>query len=227
MKNISLLFLTCSLFVISFSGCGKKKEEPANKPFNIMAENEAKDIPLYQFDENEFFDNEEMAEFAFVDNDDEKCNAGAVGSMVLAKNDSNEKDYPFDDDFTLAYEDEDVKDSEFKVVNFDINKNSIRPDQKQNVSENTVAAKELVDQGKKLSVIGHTCQFGSATYNMALSEKRAKAIKDEMVKSGVSADKIQILGVGSESPLVVSDAKDKSIRVKELSPNRRAEIIPN
>ena len=227
MKNISLLFLTFSLFVISFSGCGKKKsEERRNKTFNLMTAK--KDIPTFQFDENEFFDNEEVADFAFVDNDDTRCNTGAVGEIALAKNDivANNDD-SWDDDFSLAYDDEDVMDSEFKVVNFDINKNSIRSDQKQIVVENTRAAKELTDQGKTLVVSGHCCPLGSASYNMSLSERRAKAIKDEMIKSGVVADKIRILGCGSENTIVLSDAKDKPTKVEELAPNRRAEIIVN
>ena len=227
MKNISLLLLVSSLFVISFSGCGKKKfDDQRNKPFNLMTA--SSDIPLYQFDESDFFDNEEVADFAFVDNDDTKCNVGDIGEMALAKNDvvaSN--DDSWDDEFSLAYDDEDVRDSEFRVVNFNINENTIRQDQKQAVVENTRTAKELADQGKTLVVVGHCCQFGSASYNMSLSERRAKVIKDEMIRSGINSEKVRILGCGSEQPIVLSDSKDKATRVRELAPNRRSEITVN
>ena len=82
----------------------------------------------------------------------------------------------------------------------------------------------MVKTGKKVVVAGHCCPIGSASYNMSLSELRAKMIRDEMVKSGVPEDRVKILGCGSECPIVLSDAADRAEMIKELAPNRRAEV---
>lgn len=66
--------------------------------------------------------------------------------------------------------------------------------------------------------IGHTDSIGSDAYNQKLSERRAQAVKDYMVSKGVSADRIQIKGMGESQP--VADNKTKEGRAK----NRRVEI---
>jgi len=66
--------------------------------------------------------------------------------------------------------------------------------------------------------IGHTDSIGSDAYNQKLSQRRAQAVKDYMVSKGVSADRIQIKGMGESQP--VADNKSKEGRAK----NRRVEI---
>jgi len=45
-----------------------------------------------------------------------------------------------------------------------------------------------------------------------------------MVKGGVPEGKVKIIGCGSECPVVLSDNSDKEEKIKELAPNRRADI---
>lgn len=115
----------------------------------------------------------------------------------------------------------------FKTVCFDINKNDIRADQKNIVDEDIKLTQQAVKEGKDVVVQGHCCQLGPDSYNLVLSQRRAEAIKKEMIRKGVDANHIKTVGCGNEMPVVWSDAKDKKQLVQELAPNRRAEILVN
>jgi hypothetical protein len=57
----------------------------------------------------------------------------------------------------------------------------------------------------KIELVGHTDTTGSAGFNQQLSEKRAKAVRDELVKNGVMADAVQVRAVG-QTELIVPTA---------------------
>lgn len=69
-----------------------------------------------------------------------------------------------------------------------------------------------------LTVDGHTDNTGSDALNQTLSEKRAMAIKNYLVKKGVSEDRITTNGYGSSRP--IADNKTTAGRAK----NRRVEM---
>jgi hypothetical protein len=71
----------------------------------------------------------------------------------------------------------------------------------------------------RVTATGHTDTSGSDTYNMALSLRRANAVKNEMVRQGVPADAIAVVGKG-ESQLLVPTGDN----VREPQ-NRRVEIV--
>ncbi|HZI54557.1 MAG TPA: OmpA family protein [Chitinophagaceae bacterium] len=54
----------------------------------------------------------------------------------------------------------------------------------------------------KLEIHGHTDNVGKASVNQRLSERRAAAAKNYLVKKGVSADRITSAGFGMTQPLV-------------------------
>jgi iron complex outermembrane receptor protein len=83
------------------------------------------------------------------------------------------------------------------------------------------AAAESVKQGHvtTLTVTGHTDTVGSAKYNLGLSERRATAVKGQLVTDGVAAGEITTIGVGKAGLLVPT--KDG---VREPQ-NRRAVIV--
>ena len=210
MKNLSLLSALCVVVALSVAGCGKKKNETA-KDHKKLAGLEA---PVLRDETENLLDDKELTEFAFVDDADE------VDAQALASADNVEVD-----NGAIALQDEDHNAAyAFKVVNFSFNKISIRKDQKPVVAEDIQTAKDVIAQGKKVVVAGNTCQIGSAAYNLALSERRAQAVKKEMVKAGLDADKIATVGYGYERPMVWSDEKDRSKLIAALSPNRRAEL---
>jgi outer membrane protein OmpA-like peptidoglycan-associated protein len=70
----------------------------------------------------------------------------------------------------------------------------------------------------KLDISGHTDNTGDVQKNQILSENRAKAVLDYLVKKGVAADRITSAGYGQDQP--VADNKTAAGRAK----NRRVEI---
>lgn len=68
-------------------------------------------------------------------------------------------------------------------------------------------------------VIGHTDRVGSAEGNDALSKRRAEAIREQLVASGVDGKLIEAIGRGERDPLVAT--ADEIDEPK----NRRVEII--
>jgi len=72
----------------------------------------------------------------------------------------------------------------------------------------------------KAKIIGHTSKTksSSAYYNMKLSKQRAKSFKDELVKMGVSEDRLSISGAGFLQPIADNSTEEGRKR------NRRIEI---
>ncbi|EOA8258850.1 OmpA family protein [Escherichia coli] len=90
--------------------------------------------------------------------------------------------------------------------------------------------KKLVNNGKKYSKIvinGYTDNIGSDDYNMRLSERRANAVKDILIRNGVPDKDITTVAKGSSEPIVFCAQKDKQERRKCLSPNRRIVLTIN
>jgi outer membrane protein OmpA-like peptidoglycan-associated protein len=73
--------------------------------------------------------------------------------------------------------------------------------------------------GARVVATGHTDTAGPGLYNMALSLRRANAVKDELVRDGVRAEDISVVGLGETSPLVPTGDG-----VREAQ-NRRVEIV--
>lgn len=67
-------------------------------------------------------------------------------------------------------------------------------------------------------VIGHTDTVGTMQYNDNLSLQRAEKVRDELVKLGIAADRIQIAGRGKREPLI------KTLDGSPEPRNRRVEI---
>ena len=91
------------------------------------------------------------------------------------------------------------KQREFQVF-FDFDKSNIT-DAAARVIE---AAAEVVKSGgiAHITVTGHTDTVGTAKYNQALSERRASAVKTQLVTDGVSGGEISTVGVGKSGLLV-------------------------
>lgn len=56
-----------------------------------------------------------------------------------------------------------------------------------------------------IDVAGHTDSDGEDSFNQALSEKRAQAVIDYLVKAGLPADRFTAVGYGSTQPLAGND----------------------
>lgn len=88
-----------------------------------------------------------------------------------------------------------------------------------NKSLDEVAKVLETDPGLKLTINGHTDNTGKPDKNQALSEARAKAVYDYLIKKGISADKLNAAGFGQDNP--IADNKTAAGRAR----NRRVELL--
>ena len=103
------------------------------------------------------------------------------------------------------------------LVFFDWDKATLTPEARRIIAS---AAEEYKRTGAaKIVATGHTDLSGTPQYNLKLSERRADAVKAELVGLGVPATVITTIGKGEEDPLVPT--KDG---VREAQ-NRRVEIV--
>lgn len=74
------------------------------------------------------------------------------------------------------------------------------------------------EQIRSVRVEGHTDDRGAASFNQQLSEKRAAAVRDELIANGVDANVIETVGYGESRPLA-----DNGTRAGRAQ-NRRVDI---
>jgi outer membrane protein OmpA-like peptidoglycan-associated protein len=70
-----------------------------------------------------------------------------------------------------------------------------------------------------VAVVGYTDNTGNFNYNIKLSERRANAIVRQLVKDGVSADRLAGVGVGPLNPIAANDTEEGRAQ------NRRVEGV--
>ncbi len=79
--------------------------------------------------------------------------------------------------------------------------------------------KMLENPNLRLRIDGHTDERGSSEYNIALSERRAKAVARFMKFKGVQGDRLVSVSYGKEKPAVTGH-NEEAWRL-----NRRAELV--
>jgi len=105
-------------------------------------------------------------------------------------------------------------------VNFDFNKSDVRKADVADLQKAIDFVKKY--PGYKISIEGHTDHIGSDKYNQALSERRAAAVKDYLLKHGMMdthKDMITTGGFGESKP--IADNKTEKGRFE----NRRVEVL--
>lgn len=103
-------------------------------------------------------------------------------------------------------------------VNFDNGSARLRPEF---IAILDNAAATLKEWGEiKVEVAGHTDSAGTDKYNLGLSQRRAEAVRDYLIRQGVAADRLTAKGYGESMP--VADNKTAEGRYR----NRRVELIP-
>ena len=104
----------------------------------------------------------------------------------------------------------------FGDVLFDFDQASLKANSRDSVT--TLANYLIKNPDRKVIVEGYTDSKGSAAYNQGLSERRANAVKNALVRAGVEPSRIVAQGYGKEYP--VADNASSSGRAQ----NRRVEV---
>src|SRR6202051_3063625 len=102
-------------------------------------------------------------------------------------------------------------------VLFDFNKYTLKPEARERLAR--VSGIVLAYPDLKLKIEGYTDAIGSEEYNQTLSEKRAEAVRDYLVSSGVSMNNVAAQGLGKADPV----ADNSTASGRKL--NRRVEMI--
>ncbi len=103
------------------------------------------------------------------------------------------------------------------IVFFDFDKSNITAEAQKTINDAVAAAK--AGSSSRVTLTGHTDRSGSEQYNMALSLRRAEAVKANMIRQGIAANAIVVIGRGESQPLVPT-----ADGVREPQ-NRRVEIV--
>jgi outer membrane protein OmpA-like peptidoglycan-associated protein len=102
-------------------------------------------------------------------------------------------------------------------VLFDFNKYTLKPEARERLAR--ISGIVLAYPDLKLQIEGYTDSIGSDEYNQTLSDKRAEAVRDYLVSSGVSMNNVAAQGMGKADPI----ADNSTAAGRKL--NRRVEMI--
>jgi len=107
---------------------------------------------------------------------------------------------------------------------FDYDASVIRPDAAQALEEDVAVIRRLLAKYPRqmLMIEGHADERGSAEYNLALGDRRARAAAEYLQGFGIASSQIEVISFGKDQPLC-SDAAESCWQL-----NRRARITaPN
>ncbi len=104
-----------------------------------------------------------------------------------------------------------------QTIYFEFDKAELTPVAQAILDDNAAAL--LANPEITVEVAGHTCNIGTEEYNQKLSERRAQAAIDYLVKKGVARSRMVLVGYGETRPAYPNDSK------ANRSQNRRVEFI--
>lgn len=103
-------------------------------------------------------------------------------------------------------------------VNFDYDSSTLSTDSRRKLAENADWIKG--NTSTTVQIEGHCDSRGSVEYNLALGERRAKAVKNYLVSLGVDSKRLTIISYGEEKPIATGESEDAYAK------NRRANFVP-
>ena len=103
-----------------------------------------------------------------------------------------------------------------KSIRFDFDKANIKPEYRDIL--NRIAGIMMTLKGYTIAVYGYTDDVGTQTYNMQLSQRRAEAVRDFFVETGIPATIMSTKGFGKSDPRVPGNSE------QARAANRRVEI---
>ncbi|MCK4548685.1 MAG: peptidoglycan-associated lipoprotein Pal [Candidatus Krumholzibacteria bacterium] len=124
---------------------------------------------------------------------------------------------PVEEEETAVIEEEELESLVLEDIYFDFDKYSIKGEFKGVLEAN---AELLLSRSDAVLVIeGHCDERGTAEYNLALGEKRAKAVIDFYLAYGIDAGKLSMISYGEERPFDNGHDEDA------WAMNRRAHML--
>ena len=242
MKNLSVLVLS---LVVALPGCCKRKNvEPARIDIVEKSADTTSDVMEMQVDEDGNVITEED-----VDLSEDDLRALGINPDDLEDFDLSDLDEMESDEMEMEPEEEgmsaynmegadfndmtftswmDENEDEMRKIYFSFNHYGVREDQKASLSYNIEQLKQLIaesDSAAQPTIIveGHTDQEGDRSYNVDLSEKRARVVADHLVAAGIDRSLIKVIARGPERPVVVDGRVIDGSR-DDRAPNRRVEV---
>jgi type IX secretion system PorP/SprF family membrane protein len=103
----------------------------------------------------------------------------------------------------------------FNNVYFETNKWEIRPGSTAELNNLISILKE--NPSLKIEVAGHADPRGTDSYNLWLSNKRSNAVRDYLIRNGVSPSQLEVKGYGEKEPTGTSLDKDRRVEFKILA----------
>ena len=110
-------------------------------------------------------------------------------------------------------------------IHFDFDKATLTNVAREILARDINTLKE--NPGVNVQIEGHTCAHGSEAYNMALGERRANAVKEYLVKEGISADRMTTISYGETRLAMPEIPTPKNKESKEAKANRRVHFEAN
>ena len=86
-----------------------------------------------------------------------------------------------------------------KEIYFDFDKSNVRPGDAKILDASATYLKANPNQ--LVLIEGHCDERGTIEYNLALGERRGKAVMDYLVSLGIPADRMVVVSKGEESPV--------------------------
>lgn len=105
-----------------------------------------------------------------------------------------------------------------ETIYFDFDKSDLREDARNALAKNAETLLKSM-KGAKIQIAGNCDERGSAEYNLALGERRAKSAMQYLLTLGVQPDRLSVISYGKEKPAV--DGHDEAAWAK----NRRDEFV--
>lgn len=110
-----------------------------------------------------------------------------------------------------------AKEFAFEDVHFDFDRYTLRADALRVLDEVITAMQ--ANANVRLQIEGHTCNIGTAEYNLALGERRATAVREYLNSRDINPDRLSVVSHGEERPKF-DNSREETRRI-----NRRAALV--
>lgn len=99
---------------------------------------------------------------------------------------------------------------------FDFDSYVLRPQAREHLTSLAESLQEYPES--EVLVVGHTDSSGSEMYNQTLSEARANAAGNYLIRAGVAPSRVKMMGLGETEPVATNDTEEG------MQQNRRVEV---